>query len=187
MNTKTELRKILRDEIAALPGGYIAESDAGLFRQLTSLKEFISARNIMMYYSVKREPDTVLIAKAALSGGKNLSFPYCLGGGIMQARVVRSLSELKPAALRIPAPTSVAPVIAPEELDLVVVPALTYDRAGYRLGHGAGYYDRFLRCTLAYRVGLAREMLIRDELPRQSHDVAVKCVVSENGIIFKDA
>ena len=182
MVIKAKLRTTLRAEIAALPGEYISESDRGLFLQVASLKEFNNARNIMIYHSVEREPDTVAIIKAALSAGKTVALPYCLRGGVMQARVIRGLAELKPAMLGIPAPAPLAPLIAPDRLDMVIVPALTYDRDGYRLGYGGGYYDRFLAAVTAYTVGLARVRLIKDKLPREPHDVAVKNVITESGI-----
>ena len=182
--SKPELRKKMIDAIAALPDDYIAASDNGLLLRMTSLYEFAASRNIMMYYSVKREPDTLRIAEAALSLGKVIAFPFCYRGGIMQARIVNSLSELRPAILGIPAPPDDAPVIAPEELELVITPALTYDRSGHRLGYGGGYYDRYLHGIGAYTVGLARERLITDELPREPHDVAVKCVLTECGNII---
>ena len=75
-----------------------------------------------------------------------------------------------------------APVIAPEKLDLVIVPALAYDLAGFRLGYGGGYYDRFLTGTQAFKAGLARERLIMDMLPRESHDIAVDSVITEEKI-----
>jgi len=181
--TKVELRKSLREEILALPDGYIADSNRGVSLCVTSLKEFVDARNIMIYYSVEREPDTLLIANAALSAGKTVAFPYCLRDGIMQARIVRNLSELRPAVLGIPAPQDTAAIIAPEELDLVIVPALTYDRSGYRIGYGGGYYDRFLRKIFAHTVGLARQRLVKDELPKEPHDIAVKTVITELGIM----
>ena len=179
---KIKLRNTLRAEIAALPDEYISESNRKLYSQVISLNEFSDARNIMIYHSVEREPDTLLIIKTALSAGKTVSLPYCLRGGIMQARIVHSLSELEPAMLGIPSPTSQAPVIAPDKLDLVIVPALTYDREGYRLGYGGGYYDRFLAGVFAHTVGLARELLIKQKLPREPHDIAVKYVVTEFGI-----
>jgi 5-formyltetrahydrofolate cyclo-ligase len=84
--------------------------------------------------------------------------------------------------LNIPAPPDTAPIIAPEELDLVIVPALAYDSAGYRLGYGGGYYDRYLHDIPAFTVGLARERLIVGELPTEQHDIAVKCVVTEDAV-----
>lgn len=184
-STKKDLRKMILKEIDSLTPEYISVSDKGLFLQLTSLMEFIEARNIMVYHSVKREPDTVGIAEAALSMGKTVSFPLCFGNGIMQARTVRSLDELQPAVLGIPAPQESALLVEPGELDLIIVPAITYDRSGYRLGYGGGYYDRYLSGTSAFTVGLARERLVKDELPREPHDIAVRCLMTENrGDIF---
>jgi len=182
VQSKIELRKRLIDEIAALPTEYLSDSDEWLFLRVTSLKEFNAARNIMVYCSVEREPDTHMIAQAALSTGKTVAFPYCYRGGIMQARIVRDLSELKPSMLGIPAPSDEAPMISPEELDLIIVPALAYDYSGYRVGYGGGYYDRYLSGVRAYTVGIARERLMMEKLPKEKHDVPVKCVITESEI-----
>jgi len=180
---KNTLRKIIREEIAGLPDEYIAESNCGLFQAITSLSEFISARNIFIYCSVEKEPDTFQVAKTALSMGKTVAYPLCSRGGLMKALAVDSLSELRPSLLGIPAPPTSAPEIAPEALDLVIVPALTYDRAGYRLGYGGGYYDRYLSGIPAVTVGMARERLLKNELPREPHDIAVMYVLTEFGVV----
>jgi len=176
---KTEDRRRALEEIAGLPGDYIAASDRGLFCSFMKLKEYSSARKIMLYYSINKEPDTLEIAKAALLAGKAVAFPLCLGRGVMQARVVSSLSQLEPAVLGIPAPTASAPLIEPEELELIIVPALVYDKLGYRLGYGGGYYDRFLSGIRAFTVGLTRERLIKEKLPVEPHDIKVSCVITE--------
>jgi len=178
---KSDLRRQILEEIEALPDDYIVASDSSLFFQVTSLVEFRDARNIMLYHSVKREPDTIRIAETAFSMGKNVSFPYCLKGGLMQARTVLRLDDLIPAVLGIPAPPDSAELIEPDELELIIVPAITYDKAGYRLGYGGGYYDRYLARTRAFTVGLARARLVKDELPREPHDIAVKLLVTESG------
>ena len=183
MYSKPELRKNISEEIAALPDEYIIASDSGLLRQVTSLKEFAAARNIMLYFSVGREPDTLGIFQAALSMGKTVAFPRCDRGGVMHARAVKSPSELQPAMLGIPAPPDSAPLVEPEDLDLIVVPALAYDRSGFRIGYGGGYYDRFLCGLAAFTVGVARDRLIKDELPREPHDIAVKCLATECEVI----
>ena len=178
-NIKAEMRKQLREEIAALSDDYIADSDNGLLLGITALKEFIASRNIMIYCSVEREPGSREIIKAALSMKKTVALPYCYRGGIMQARVINNLDELRPAMLGIPAPPDAAPVLVPEELDFIVVPALTYDMVGYRLGYGGGYYDRYLSGVRAFKAGLARERLLKEALPREDHDIAVDCIITE--------
>ena len=180
---KTELRWVIGGDILALPHDYIRDSDEGICERVLSLAEFVSARNIMMYCSVKREPATREIALAALAIGKTVSFPLCYSGGIMEARVVSSLDELRPAVLGIPAPQRTAPVIDPSDLDLIIVPALAFDSRGYRLGYGGGYYDRFLCDLPAFTVGITRERLIKEELPTEPHDIAVNCVITEDRTI----
>ena len=180
--TKAELRERIGAEISALPDDYIAASNDGLFLRTTSLKEFIDARNIMIYYSVKREPATLKIAETALSMGKTVAFPLCCRGGLMQARIVKDFGELRPAMLGIPAPLDTTPAIGPEELDLIIVPALAYDKEGYRLGYGGGYYDRYLRGVPVFTAGLARERLLKEKLPREPHDVPVKYIITEDRV-----
>ena len=137
----------------------------------------------MLYCSVKREPATMEIAKAALSAGKAVAFPFCYRGGIMEARIIHNLGELQPSMLGIPAPPRSAPVIAADELDMIIVPALAYDFSGYRIGYGGGYYDRYLSTTPALTVGIARERLMKDNIPVQPHDIAVRCIVTEERVI----
>ncbi|MCL2391096.1 MAG: 5-formyltetrahydrofolate cyclo-ligase [Oscillospiraceae bacterium] len=179
---KTELRKLVAEEIAALPDDYITLSDKGILTHVLSLKEFTAAKSIMLYCSIGNEPDTLALAKAALAAGKNVAFPFCLKKGIMQAHHVRSLNELKPALLGIPAPPESSPIIERDKLDLIIVPALIFDKARYRLGYGGGYYDRYLDGINAYTVGITRHRLLRDEVPRAPHDVAVDCLVTEEQV-----
>ena len=183
-SNKSEMREQLRAAISALPEDYIRKSDEGLLRAVTTRNEFIDARNIMMYCSVEREPDTLGIAEAAMSVGKTVAFPRCYGSGIMKAHIIRSLDELKPSMFNIPAPPATAPVAAPEELDLIIVPALTYDMSGHRLGYGGGYYDRYLNGIVAFTIGLARHRLIADELPRERHDIPVCCMATECILLY---
>ena len=181
MRSKAELREIIIADISSLPDEYISASDKGIERNAMLLKQFAAAQNIMVYYSVKREPATLSIARAALSMGKTLAFPFCYRGGIMEARIVHSLDELHPAMLGIPAPAASAPIIPPSELNMILVPALAYDRNGHRLGYGGGYYDRYLYGIPAFKAGLARNRLMKYDLPIDPYDVAVDCVITEEG------
>ena len=170
----------MREEIAALPEEYVYSSDEGIYRQVMSLDEFVSARNIFIYYSVNKEPDTHRIMSAALAMGKTVALPYCYDCGVMEARIVQSPDILCPAMLKIPAPPETSPIIALKDLDLVIAPALACDLDGYRLGYGGGYYDRYLANSSVFTIGLARERLVKDRLPRQPHDIALNCIVTES-------
>ena len=68
----------------------------------------------------------------------------------------------------------------PEKGDLLIVPALCFDRQGYRLGQGGGYYDRYLeKYDGVFTAGLCRAALLMDAVPREEHDRRVDCVVTE--------
>jgi 5-formyltetrahydrofolate cyclo-ligase len=180
MNTeKIALRQAIRAEIEALPQEYIDRSNEGIYQNLISLPEFIEAKTIFAFYSLGREPNTLEMIGKALSMGKTVTLPLCYKGGVMEARAIKSLDELRVAMLKIPAPTENAPVVLPEMLDFIIVPALTFDREGYRLGVGGGYYDRYLLKTKAFTAGVARERLVRELLIHEAHDIPVKCLVTE--------
>ena len=180
MNTdKKALRIQLLAEIEALPADYIAQSDEGIYSRMINLPAFKKARVIFSYYSLGREPDTIKIIQYALNMGKRVTFPVCFKGGVMEARSVSSLVELTPAGYGLLEPLSSAHVVLPEELDFIIVPALTYDLHGYRLGKGGGYYDRYLSKSKAFTAGITRQRLLRDTLPREAHDIPVDCIVTE--------
>jgi 5-formyltetrahydrofolate cyclo-ligase len=180
--TKQELRGLLKTKIATLGDDYIKASDDGIFLRVAALPEWVAARNVMLYLSVEGEPDTDRLAKAAIEAGKTLAFPRCIDGGKLLPCVVGSLDELEPSMFGIMAPPETAAVIATERLDLIVVPALAFDAAGYRLGRGGGYYDRYLRGVSAFTVGLARAKLMQGKLPRDPHDVPVSCIITESTV-----
>lgn len=68
-------------------------------------------------------------------------------------------------------------------IDMVVVPAVAYDRRGNRIGRGKGYYDRLLHDTRAIKVGVAYDFQLVDDIDAEVHDVAVDYVITERGII----
>lgn len=176
---KAALRKEILAQTDALPEDYIRDSDGGIFDYMIRLPQFQAAQTIFSYYSLGREPDTIKLIEYALNAGKTVALPVCFKGGIMEARAISSLSELSESSYRLLEPLGSTRVILPEALDFIVVPAVTFDLNGYRLGRGGGYYDRFLKGTPAYTAGVARERLLKNSLPREAHDLPVMCVVTE--------
>ncbi len=81
-------------------------------------------------------------------------------------------------------PAAGTPALEPELLDAVVVPGLAFDREGYRLGYGGGYYDRFLARIPAgvLSVGLVPQALLAESLPREPWDVPVRYLATEKGV-----
>ena len=86
-----------------------------------------------------------------------------------------------PFGMQEPAPH--LPVILPEEIDLTLVPGLAFDRCGWRLGYGGGYYDRFLRGFQGIRAGIVFDVFLLDEVPHSALDVPMHWVVTDKGCI----
>ena len=75
-----------------------------------------------------------------------------------------------------------APRLEPEDGGLIIVPALAFDRSGYRMGQGGGYYDRYLSVRRLYSVGIGRDCLLCDRVAREAHDEPVDCLVTESAV-----
>jgi 5-formyltetrahydrofolate cyclo-ligase len=87
---------------------------------------------------------------------------------------------LHPFGMVEPAPD--LPVIPPEDVQLTLVPGLAFDRQGWRLGYGGGYFDRFLRHFAGTSLGVIFNALLLEPLPRSEYDVAMQWIVTEDGI-----
>ncbi len=176
---KAELRKQKGEELASLPEDYIKSSDAKIAEKLFAMPEYAAAKRVFAYYSVGREVSTLEIIERTLLSGKQLALPVCEAKGIMHFVPVNSLNELKAGRYGIPEPDYNGEEVMPTADDIIIVPALCADKSNNRLGHGAGYYDRFLCKTECFSVCLCRAALLEDELPTEPTDFKVSAVITE--------
>ena len=170
-----EKRKALREEEKKALNQAIAD------RVLHSAA-FRYASTLLAYAPKGEEVDILPICEIALQKGKKLAFPRCFGEGEMSFHFVSSLSELSPGKYGILEPSADAPFFSFSPATLCLVPGLSFDRFGYRLGYGKGYYDRFLSHFEGTALGVVYADFIRENLPNGSFDFSVSALVSENGI-----
>lgn len=162
----------------------IAEKSGRISDNLARLGLYSRAKRIGFYYPIRNEVDTRKIFSRSLVSGKEAYFPRVNGQGLTFHRILDQ-NEFKPGKFGIPEPDSSAPSIAPEDLDLVLIPGIAFDDSGVRLGYGKGYYDRLLaKVPLSRRVALAYSLQMSDSLPRGETDLSAGLVVTESGIIF---
>jgi 5-formyltetrahydrofolate cyclo-ligase len=79
-------------------------------------------------------------------------------------------------------PASDSPVIAPEEIELTLVPGLAFDRLGFRLGYGGGYFDRFLKNFNGVSAGIVFHDLLFEKIPHSVHDIPMHWIITEQEI-----
>ncbi len=146
---------------------------------------YLSSLRIALYAAFNNEVDTRLVFERALQEGKIPAFPRVIGSGKMIFLKVDDYRKMRPNRFGILEPGPESEELALPELDLVVVPGVAFDRRGYRLGLGGGYYDRILPGLkpLAITVGFAYMFQVREALPADERDQSVKRLVTEQGFI----
>jgi 5-formyltetrahydrofolate cyclo-ligase len=179
---KQQLRRRLKERRKNLSQTYTDAADRVIEDLVTGSEIFRNARSVFVYISTPQEPDTSWILQAAFSAGKNVSVPRCYGRGKMKAVRVTAESVYRINSYGIPEPVVDCEVNTPEEVDLVIVPCLSVNDEGVRLGHGMGYYDRWLADTDAATMCLCYERMKEADIPQDEHDVRMQYVVSEAGI-----
>ncbi len=176
---KKALRAQKRSELDALPQEYIAQSDAAIEARLLSLPEYLAAKRVFVYFSIGREVKTQGIIAHALAAGKLVALPACEEDYKMSFRLISDMRELSPCRFGIPELAPDAQEILPQAGDIMIVPALCCDTLGNRLGHGAGYYDRYLAQCDCFTVCLCRKRMLESAVPTEPTDIAVSLVLTE--------
>lgn len=168
-----------------------AAADAGIKANLLALPEFAKAEVLLAYLDFGPEVRTRGVIETAWDAGKVVALPWCVPGTHeMRWYRVTSFDALVRSKLGVEEPM---PDPAHEQLlgtgqpMLALVPGLTFDASGYRLGYGGGFYDTFLAGFDGVSVGLCRETAWSDDLRAQgiidAHDLPVQIVVSESRMI----
>lgn len=181
---KQQLRRELRGKRRGLSVAQVAARSKQIAGHFCFWPFYQGARTVMFYLAMPDEPQTEAMIQDALRRGKRVCVPL-LGEkyGEMTAALITSLDDLVTGkmGLKMPAPDK-AEIISPADIDLVVVPAVAFDRDGNRLGMGAGYYDRFLTQSRdCLFLGITWACLLVDSLPHEEHDVRMQCLLTEEG------
>lgn len=138
--------------------------------------------SLALYAPVHNEVHTERLLKAALESGKRVCFPRLENGLVVFVEVAEG-DDLQTGQFGVAEPQGQA-VIAPELLDLVMVPGVGFDRQGHRIGYGLGYYDRALaECNHATFVGLAYSFQVVERLPEEEHDIRLDYLVTEKEMV----
>lgn len=181
---KKAFREELRRRIAELGEKELEKSDAEIYNNLSRLPEILSAETVFLYCSTGHEVDTRRLIGFLLERGQTVALPISLPDGEMV------FAEYLPGRLQegrffgILEPGTDARRLEPKDGDLIIVPALAYDRSGYRMGQGGGYYDRFLSTRKLFSIGIGRNCLLCDQVIREVHDTPVNCLVTESGAYY---
>ena len=183
MQIKNELRKLYREKRKNLIDKDL--KDRLICECFINSKLYENAQTLLCYAALKDEINTDRIIERALKDGKKVALPRCSDlNGNMDFYYIKSLSDLSVGAFGIREPDPTACEKVQDFSDCVcLVPALAFDKSGYRLGYGKGYYDRFMKKFIIITVGLCYNESLRDTLPVEKHDESVDYIATESEII----
>ena len=182
---KAALRKKLRSLQREMPKFERDFVDAAICRSVLKLPLLQQKNVVFCYIGVDWEINTVPLIYDLLRLKKRVVLPLCTSPGIMEAREITGAYDLVPGAYNIPEPRASCPLCPPEQIDLALIPCVSCDRQFGRLGQGGGFYDRFLENADFFTVALCREKAMLDEVPTESWDQSVDCIVTDKNTYFR--
>ncbi|MEL7361377.1 MAG: 5-formyltetrahydrofolate cyclo-ligase [Bacteroidota bacterium] len=184
--SKAEWRAQFAAVRAALSDADYAAKSTAICDRLQALPAVRKATTVHCYWPLvaRREIDTRPFIAACEAAGQRVVLPVVesfRGTPRMVHRLYEGADRLVTNRWGLEEPTG--PIVAPADLDVVIVPAFGADWRGHRIGHGRGFYDAFLAETTAWRVCVVYEACLVECLPSESHDIAAGTVVTEQTVL----
>lgn len=180
---KNQLRRHFKAVRAGLLEGERRAIDAAIAGNVAGLPEFAEADGVFTYLSFGAEVDTRILIECAWTVGKAVALPRVVPGTRqMRWYAVDSLDCLERSSFGVEEPPAdPAREVTPRDFHtpVALVPGLAFDREGYRLGYGGGFYDTFLPTFPGTSMGLCRAAQLADHLPHEDYDMPVDEVVTE--------
>ncbi|MDK1021373.1 MAG: 5-formyltetrahydrofolate cyclo-ligase [Candidatus Hydrogenedentes bacterium] len=186
MKSKSELKKEYLSRRDGLSRAEILGKSQSIRERLAALPEFASAQQVLTYVSMGSEVETHDLIRALLKGRRTVLVPIAEDDRTLHWARLGGLEDLEPGAFGVlePPPDRRRPVEPPGDA-VVIVPCVAFAPSGHRLGHGKGYFDRFLADHRGTSIGLAFETQKTERLPSESHDVPLDIVVTESACYRK--
>ncbi|MBE6535866.1 MAG: 5-formyltetrahydrofolate cyclo-ligase [Ruminococcaceae bacterium] len=187
-DNKAEARRVLlerRKQTSACEHAAKSEQTCDVAEKLI---DEIGARTVLSFFPVRGEPDILPLAKRLLEKGITVAFPISHKEDVrLEFRAISALDDLKLGTYKICEPIESTQTLSVFENDTVcLVPALSFDMRGMRLGYGMGYYDRFLQGFCGISVGIAFSDFLVEDLPAEDTDIPVTKIITEGGVVVPD-
>ncbi|KAF7381461.1 hypothetical protein HZH68_015409 [Vespula germanica] len=187
---KDALRKEMSNIILNITDEEKARQSSRIFEKLKALPQYQNSKRISVYLSTKNEIDTTLILTDIFEKGKEVFIPRC-DGKVMEMVKLSSMNDYE--KLPLTKWNFKQPDISEArenafqngELDLILLPGVAFTYNGKRLGHGKGYYDKFLEDTFQkqqkkpHLIAIAFNEQIKNDIPTTERDVVLDMVLTE--------
>ena len=180
---KREIRKALKEKRNNIPKDKKVIYDKAISERIINSYYFKNASQVLVFSSANDEFDTKHIIESCRNENKKVFYPLCINGnGEMKFLQVNSFDDLSEGMYGIFEPKPYCKEYIQMENDIAIVPCLSTDKNGYRIGYGKGYYDRFLKDFNGVSICPCYEELLTDKLPTDKYDIKVKIIVTQNSM-----
>lgn len=158
--------------------------DSNIQSRLLALREYAGADTMFTYVSKPIEVDTIALIKTAFADRKKVAVPRCIPDTYdMEFFYITSLDDLEKGNFGVLEPIlSKCRKVTDFSKGFCIVPGLSFDSQGYRLGYGKGYYDRFLAGFGGTTVGICYSGCVQWNLPHGYYDKPVDILITEKYI-----
>lgn len=184
-------KKNLREKIISKRDYMVSDEktkkDDSIKHSLMNMKDYCKCKKIFIYIGFGSEINTLKFITEFLKEGKEVYVPKVYKDTKeIKAIEISSLEGLYPSSYGILEPINDNEIENKEDIDLVVVPGVAFDRDGGRVGYGGGYYDKYL-ATLnkdVPKIALAYDFQVVNEVPTEGHDINIDCIITDKEVIF---
>lgn len=187
---KSSLRAALKPILNSISQANRTLSRHQISEHLLRSELYLSASTILAYAALPSELDLDPFINTALADGKRVCIPAIdWASKTMQPAAIENLdADLEIGRYGVRSPRDRCPLVEPQNIDLILVPGLGFDRDLNRLGRGAGFYDRMIETlgTLDTRpvlVGVCFTCQIVERVPTEPHDFPMDRIITETGFI----
>jgi 5-formyltetrahydrofolate cyclo-ligase len=184
---KNKIRKEMRGRSNRMKAIEKDIADLAICETVSKLSEIKNAETIAVYAAIGHEVDLNRFIFEAIKKGKRICYPRFIikAENVHEYEMaeIMNKNDLVIGRFNILEPGIECPVCALEEIDAWLVPGVSFDITGTRLGRGGGVYDRLLKNVTDTKIGVLYQAQMRDFLPCEKHDRKMDMLITEKGII----
>ena len=181
MESKTELRRHIRQLKASLTQTEKQRQADSVFHDIECTKQFKVAKVVLLYHSLPDELPTHLVIDQ-WSKAKTILLPRVDGENLRLFEY--NASAMVQGSFNIAEPSASCKEYTIADVDLAIVPAMAFDNKGHRLGRGKGFYDRLLANSPVTKIGVAFSTQILKTVPADAFDVGMDIVITDKSVFF---
>ncbi len=178
---KKEIRKLLLNKRKDIPKAKKTIYDKEISKKIIESDFYKNANQALVFASTEDEFDTQFIIERCRIDGKKVFYPICLdNSGNMKFKKADSPDDLEIGMYNILEPKPYCKDYTEQKNDIIIVPCLSVDKEGYRIGYGKGYYDRFLKNFNGISICPCYDEMLTDKLPVEKTDIKIDVLVTQH-------